>query len=74
MTCAMSLAHSSNLRSFAGFVHHHGPAFSFIFETAGGSRFDWPDETWVLDHFETHDLIGTDPYESRALFEPPPAA
>jgi hypothetical protein len=26
--CAMSLAHSSNLRSFAGFVHHRGPAFS----------------------------------------------
>jgi hypothetical protein len=25
----MSLAHSSNLRSFAGFVHHHGPAVFF---------------------------------------------
>jgi hypothetical protein len=24
--CAMSLALSSTLRSFAGFVHHHGPA------------------------------------------------
>jgi hypothetical protein len=30
--CGMSLAPSSNLRSFAGFVHHHGPAFSFISE------------------------------------------
>jgi hypothetical protein len=25
----MSLAHSSNLRSFAGFVQHHGPAVFF---------------------------------------------
>src|SRR5262249_18408286 len=27
--CAMSLALSSILRSFAGFVHHHGPAVFF---------------------------------------------
>jgi hypothetical protein len=34
-------------------------------------EFDWPDETWVAFHFETHCSIGTDPYESRALFDEP---
>jgi hypothetical protein len=34
-------------------------------------EFDWPDETWIAVHFETHDSIGTDPYDSRALFEIP---
>jgi hypothetical protein len=33
-------------------------------------EFDWRDETWVSFHLETHTSIGTDPYESRALFEP----
>src|SRR5215467_10553980 len=32
--CVMSLAPSSILRSFAGFVHHHGPAVFFHHETA----------------------------------------
>jgi hypothetical protein len=31
--CAMSLALSSTLRSFAGFVHHHGPAVFFHLTT-----------------------------------------
>jgi hypothetical protein len=34
-------------------------------------EFDWPDETWVAFHFETHCSIATDPYESRALFPEP---
>ena len=33
-------------------------------------EFDWPDETWVAFHFETHDSIGIDPYDSRPLLEP----
>jgi hypothetical protein len=38
-------------------------------------EFDWPDESWVPFHFETHCSIDMDlPYESRALFEPPSAA
>jgi hypothetical protein len=33
-------------------------------------EFDWPDERWVADHFETHGSIGADlPYDRRALFE-----
>ncbi|KJC51073.1 hypothetical protein UP09_03235 [Bradyrhizobium sp. LTSP885] len=35
-------------------------------------EFDWPDEVWVIDHFESHRSIGTEMYESRSLFEPPP--
>ncbi|SRR6266852_5496449 len=37
-------------------------------------EFDWPDETWIAFHFETHCSIGTDPYDSRPLFEPTSAA
>jgi hypothetical protein len=28
-------------------------------------EFDWPDDTWVAFHFESHDSIGTDPRDSR---------
>lgn len=34
-------------------------------------EFDWPDERWLADHFETHSSIGADlPYDRRALFDP----
>jgi hypothetical protein len=38
-------------------------------------EFDWPDEMWVMDYFETHGSIGADlTHDRRALFEPAPAA
>lgn len=39
--CAMSLALSSILRSFAGFVHHHGPAI-FFYLGARRTVSEWP--------------------------------
>jgi hypothetical protein len=49
--CAMSLALSSTLRSFAGFVHHHGPAVFFHLTTrrpprSRGSEEEWGKKKW----------------------------
>jgi hypothetical protein len=55
----MSLAHSSNLRSFAGFVHHRGPAFSLAPSAHGGiQENELPDKLIAL-------VIREDEFDAR---------